>query len=172
MQCRRSRARFSSYTVPHKPSSGNLVIVKNLTKLSQLTIGIFKGKKIFLTKKSRHLIINACTIMYKHKVECHVCITQQWVQPRLSELQLLSFLLLDVQPDRTYRFNVTSNVYFNAGYRGDVQGQNFRVNIADFEDGVVVVVKYIDEEFIFSAASPDIARSMFRKEDQHALLTN
>ena len=75
-----------------------------------------------------------------------------------------------MQPDRIYRFSVTANVFFNAGYGGDVQGQNFRVNIADFEDGVVVVVKCIDDEFVFTAASPDIARSMFRKEDQHALL--
>ena len=78
----------------------------------------------------------------------------------------------EVQPNRVYRFNVTSNIYFNAGSGGDVQGENFRVNMADFEDGVVVVVKFIDDEFVFSAASPDIARSIFRKEDQQAILTS
>ena len=51
-------------------------------------------------------------------------------------------------------------------------GQNFRVNIADYEDGVVVVLKLIDGEFVFSASSPDIARSVFRKEDQQAILRN
>lgn len=51
-----------------------------------------------------------------------------------------------------------------------MQGQNFRVNVADFEDGAVVVVKFIDDEFIFSAAAPDVARSIFRREDQQALL--
>lgn len=88
----------------------------------------------------------------------------------VSELSLHLSPPPDVQPDRIYRFSVTSNIYFNAGYGGDVQGQNFRVNVADFEDGAVVVVKFIDDEFIFSAASPDVARSIFRREDQQALL--
>ena len=51
-----------------------------------------------------------------------------------------------------------------------MQGQNFRVNMADYEEGLVVVVKYIDGDFVFSAASPDLARSVFRKEDQQAIL--
>lgn len=76
----------------------------------------------------------------------------------------------DVRPSKVYRFNISSVVYFNAGTRGDVQGQNFRVNIAEYEEGLVVVVKYIDGEFVFSAAHPDMARSIFRKEDQQALL--
>lgn len=71
-----------------------------------------------------------------------------------------------------YRFNVNSILYFNASQGGDVLGQNFRVNIADYEDGVVVVLKLIDGEFVFSASSPDIARSVFRKEDQQAILRN
>ena len=65
---------------------------------------------------------------------------------------------------------MTPNIYFNAGVGGDIQGQNFRVNVSEFEEGVVVVVKYIEDEFIFAAASPDIARSIFRKEDQQAIL--
>ena len=76
----------------------------------------------------------------------------------------------EVQPNKVYQFKVSSILYFNAGRRGDVQGQNFRVNIGDYEDGLVVVVKYIDGEFVFSAAYPDMARSIFRKEDQQAIL--
>lgn len=77
--------------------------------------------------------------------------------------------IADVQPNRVYRFNISSIVYFNAGRRGDVQGQNYRVNMAEFEEGLVVVVKVIDGEFVFSAAVPDMARSIFRKEDQQTL---
>ena len=41
-------------TVPHQLRNGSdLVIVKNLTQLSQLTIGIFKSKKLFLAKKGQ-----------------------------------------------------------------------------------------------------------------------
>ena len=40
-----------THPVPHQLSSGNLVLVKNMTQLSQLAIGIFKGKKLFLAKK-------------------------------------------------------------------------------------------------------------------------
>lgn len=42
-----------SSTVPHQPSSGNQIMVKNMTQLSQLTIGIYKGKKLFLAKKGQ-----------------------------------------------------------------------------------------------------------------------
>ena len=65
---------------------------------------------------------------------------------------------------------MNSVLYFNASQGGDVQGQNFRINVAEFDEGVVVVVKVIDGEFVFSASSPEIARSIFRKEDQQALL--
>ena len=47
--------------------------------------------------------------------------------------------------------------------------QNFRVNMADYKEGVVVTVKQERGEFIFSAASPDMARAIFRKEDHQAL---
>lgn len=68
-----------------------------------------------------------------------------------------------------YRFNVSTMLYFNAGTGGDVQGQNFRINVAEFDDGLVITVKYVQGEFVFSAAHPEMARAIFRKEDLQAL---
>ena len=76
----------------------------------------------------------------------------------------------EVQSNKVYRFNVSSVLYFNAGTRGDIQGQNFRINMAEFEEGLEVVVKYVQGEFVFSASHPDMARSIFRREDQQALV--
>ena len=69
--------------VPHQPSSGNLVMVKNLTQLSQLTIGIFKAKKLFLAKKGQ--------LVYAPAVVCmHTTITQNAHAPEVHSLFLLS----------------------------------------------------------------------------------
>ena len=78
--------------------------------------------------------------------------------------------IAEVKANKVYRFTISSTVYFNTGTRGDVHGQNFRLNIAEFAEGVVVLVREkAGREMVFSAMAPEVARSEFKKEDQAAL---
>ena len=75
----------------------------------------------------------------------------------------------EVQSNKVYRFNVSSVLYFNAGTRGDIQGQNFRINMAEFEEGLGGGQVCAGRVCVL-CFPPDMARSIFRREDQQALV--